>query len=214
MLEKAKKIRGRPRVFNMDEALDKALEIFWKRGFEGASIAELTETLGINKPSLYAAFGNKEELFKKALLRYVAGPVAFIQEAINQPTAYEVAQTFLYKAVEFFTNTTHPKGCLIVQAALSDSVESLMVKDLLAQHRYSYEHLLAKRFEKAIEEGDLPNDANPETLAKFLSTLHQGMSIQVTSGALRGELIQIVDFALKSWPRQLNSNKPDVLQQN
>ncbi|HYN53254.1 MAG TPA: TetR/AcrR family transcriptional regulator [Methylotenera sp.] len=197
-----KKMRGRPRVFDMDEALDKALEIFWKRGFEGASIAELTETLGINKPSLYGAFGNKEEIFKKALSRYVAGPVAFIQEVVNQPTAFDVAQNFLIKAVEFFTDTKHPKGCLIVQAALSVSADSLMVKDLLANYRYSYEHLLAKRFEKAKEEGDLPNDANAETLAKFLSTLHQGMSVQVTSGASKAELMEIVEFALKSWPRE------------
>jgi AcrR family transcriptional regulator len=201
MLEKVNKLRGRPRVFDMDEALDKALEIFWKRGYEGASIAELAETLGINKPSLYAAFGNKEELFKKALSRYVSGPVAFIQEAVNQPTAFEVAQNFLINAVKFFTDTKHPKGCLIVQAALSVSADSLMVKDLLANYRYSYEHQLAKRFEKAKEEGDLPTDANAETLAKFLSTLHQGMSVQVTSGASKEELMQIVEFALKSWPR-------------
>ncbi len=201
MLEKVNKLRGRPRVFDMDEALDKALEIFWKRGFEGASIAELTETLGINKPSLYAAFGNKEEIFKKALSRYVSGPVAFIQEAINQPSAYEVAQSFLTKAVEFFTDTKHPKGCLIVQAALSVSADSLLVQDLLTKYRYSYEKQLAKRFEKAKEEGDLPIDANVETLAKFLSTLHQGMSVQVTSGASKEELMQIVEFALKGWPK-------------
>lgn len=201
MLEKVNKLRGRPRVFDMDEALDKALEIFWKRGYEGASIAELTETLGINKPSLYAAFGNKEELFKKTLSRYVAGPVVFIQEAINQPSAYEVAQSFLTKAVEFFTDTKHPKGCLIVQAALSVSADSLLVQDLLTKYRYSYEKQLAKRFEKAKEEGDLPIDANAETLAKFLSTLHQGMSVQVTSGASKEELMQIVEFALKGWPK-------------
>ncbi len=201
MLEKNNKRRGRPRVFDMDAALDKVLEVFWKRGYEGASIAELTETLGINKPSLYAAFGNKEELFKKALSRYVAGPVAFIQEAINQPTAYEVAQSFLIQAAEFFTDMKHPKGCLIVQAALSESADSLMVKDLLTQYRYSYEHQLARRFEKAKKEGDLPADANAETLAKFLSTLHQGMSVQVTSGASKRELMEIVEFALKSWPR-------------
>jgi AcrR family transcriptional regulator len=201
MLEKVNKLRGRPRVFDMDEALDKALEIFWKRGYEGASIAELTEKLGINKPSLYAAFGNKEELFKKTLSRYVAGPVVFIQEAINQPSAYEVAQSFLTKAVEFFTDTKHPKGCLIVQAALSVSADSLLVQDLLTKYRYSYEKQLAKRFEKAKEEGDLPIDANAETLAKFLSTLHQGMSVQVTSGASKEELMQIVEFALKGWPK-------------
>jgi AcrR family transcriptional regulator len=201
MLEKSNKLRGRPRVFDMDEALDKALEIFWKRGYEGASIAELTEALGINKPSLYAAFGNKEELFNKTLSRYVAGPVVFIQEAINQPSAYEVAQSFLTKAVEFFTDTKHPKGCLIVQAALSVSADSLLVQDLLTKYRYSYEQQLAKRFEKAKEEGDLPTDANAEALAKFLSTLHQGMSVQVTSGASKEELMQVVEFALESWPR-------------
>ena len=202
MLEKANKLRGRPRVFDMDEALDKALGIFWKRGYEGASIAELAEALGINKPSLYAAFGNKEELFKKALSRYVSGPVAFIQEAVNQPTAFEVAQNFLINAVKFFTDTKHPKGCLIVQAALSVSADSLLVQDLLTKYRYSYEQQLAKRFEKAKEDGDLPTDANAETLAKFLSTLHQGMSVQVTSGASKGELMEIVEFALKSWPRE------------
>ena len=201
MLEKANKLRGRPRVFDMDEALDKALGIFWKRGYEGASIAELAEALGINKPSLYAAFGNKEELFKKALSRYVSGPVAFIQEAVNQPTAFEVAQNFLINAVKFFTDTKHPKGCLIVQAALSVSADSLLVQDLLTKYRYSYEQQLAKRFEKAKEDGDLPTDANAETLAKFLSTLHQGMSVQVSSGASKEELMQIVEFALKSWPR-------------
>lgn len=201
MSGEVKKLRGRPRVFDMDDALDKALGIFWKRGYEGASISELTETLGINKPSLYAAFGNKEELFKKALSRYVAGSVGFIQHALNQATAYEVAQSFLSNAVEFFTDTKHPKGCMIVQGALSDSADSMMVKDLLVKYRYSYEHLLAQRFERAKKAGDLPTDANVETLAKYLSTIHQGMSIQVTSGASKQELLLIVDLALKSWPR-------------
>ena len=107
----------------------------------------------------------------------------------------------MIKAVEFFTDTSHPKGCLIVQAALSVSADSLMIKDLLINYRYSYEHQLAKRFEKAKEEGDLPHDANAETLAKFLSTLHQGMSVQVTSGASKEELMKIAEFALKGWPR-------------
>lgn len=201
MTSDLKKTRGRPRVFDMDEALDKALEIFWKRGYEGASITELTEALGINKPSLYAAFGNKEELFKKSLSRYLAGPVAFIQEAINQPTAFGVAESFLINAVEFFTDTKHPKGCLIVQAALSDSADSLIVKGLLAEYRYSYEYLLANRFEKAKKDGDLPSDTDVQTLAKFLSTLHQGMSVQVTSGASKKELLKIVELALRSWPK-------------
>ncbi len=196
-----KKMRGRPRIFDMDEALDKVLDIFWERGYEGTSIAELTETLGITKPSLYTAFGNKEELFKKSLSKYTAGPASFVKGVINEPTAYKVAETFLLKAADFLTDTKHPKGCMIVQAALSSSENSSLVKEILIQHRNSYENLLAERFGRAIKEGDLPSNTNPKSLAKFLATLHQGMSIQATSGATKDELIEIANLALKKWPK-------------
>lgn len=197
MLEKVKKLRGRPRVFDMDEALDKALEIFWKRGYEGTSIGELSERLNINKPSLYAAFGNKEELFKKALSKYTAGPVSFIREVINEPTALKVAEAFLYKSAEFLTDPQHPKGCMIVQAALSSTENSDLVKDLLIGYRAEYERFLAERFEKAKKEGDLSNEIDPEYLAKYLATLHQGMSVQATSGASKKELLEISKLAMK-----------------
>ncbi|MBY0378460.1 MAG: TetR/AcrR family transcriptional regulator, partial [Gammaproteobacteria bacterium] len=119
MTTDVKKSPGRPRVFDMDEALDKALQVFWKRGYEGASLAELTEVLGINKPSLYAAFGNKEELFRKALSRYALGPVAFVKDVVKEPTARKVAESFLVKAADFLTDAQHPRGCMIVQGALS-----------------------------------------------------------------------------------------------
>jgi AcrR family transcriptional regulator len=199
-----KKLRGRPRVFDMDEALDKALAIFWKRGYEGASLAELTETLGINKPSLYAAFGNKEELFKKSLSRYTSGPVAFVKDVINEPTAFKVAERFLLNAAEFLTAPDHPKGCMIVQAALSSGENSDLVKDLLIQYRYAYEHQLAARFEQAKIDGDLPRDANAKSLAKYLATLHQGMSVQATSGTSKGELLEIAELALEIWPTKVN----------
>jgi len=202
-----KKLRGRPRVFDMDEALDKALAIFWKRGYEGASLAELTETLGINKPSLYAAFGNKEELFKKSLSRYTAGPVAFVKDVINEPTAFKVAERFLLNAAEFLTAANHPKGCMIVQAALSSGESSDIVKDLLIQYRYAYEQQLAARFEKAQIDGDLASDANPKSLAKYLATLHQGMSVQATSGASKDELFEIAKLALENWPNKNKSSK-------
>lgn len=201
MTTDTKKLRGRPRVFDMDEALDKALQIFWKRGYEGASLAELTEALGVNKPSLYAAFGNKEELFMKALSKYVAGPVAFVREVINEPTAREVAQRFLYQAVEFLTEPSHPKGCMIVQGALSGGENAEMIKSVLIQYRTAYESLLTKRFEQAKKDGDLPGDANPQTLAKYLATLHQGMSVQATSGGSKEELKAMADLALNAWPK-------------
>lgn len=200
MTTDTKKLRGRPRVFDMDEALDKALQIFWKRGYEGASLAELTEALGVNKPSLYAAFGNKEELFMKALSKYVAGPVAFVREVINEPTARDVAQRFLYQAAEFLTEPTHPKGCMVVQGALSGGESAEMIKSVLIQYRTAYEKVLTKRFEQAKQDGDLSSDADPQTLAKYLATMHQGMSVQATSGASKEELRAIADLALSAWP--------------
>lgn len=200
MTTDVKRMRGRPRVFDMDEALDKALQIFWNRGYEGASIAELTETLGINKPSLYVAFGNKEELFKKALSRYAAGPVSFIKDAVNEPTARKVAESFLYIAAGYLTDPSHPKGCMIVQGALSTGENAKLIKNILIQYRNSYENLLAERFQKAKELGDLPSDADPKYLAKYLATLHQGMSVQATSGATKDELMKTANLALKVWP--------------
>lgn len=195
-----KKSRGRPRVFDMDDALEKALQVFWKRGYEGASIAELTEELGINKPSLYAAFGNKEDLFKKVLQRYALGPVSFVTDVVNQPTARAVAERFLEEAAEALTSAQNPKGCMIVQGALSCGKESENVKDLLIGFRNGYESMLAARFEKAKADGDLPDSVVAKDLAKYLAVLHQGMSVQATSGATKQELIDISKLALNAWP--------------
>ena len=199
MTAEIKKSRGRPRVFDMDEALEKALKIFWARGYEGTSIAELTETLGVNKPSLYAAFGNKEELFYKALLRYASGPVAFVNDVLKEPTARKVAETFLFRAAEFLTDPQHPKGCMIVQGALSSGESAELVRNILIKFRKSYEDQLAERFTKAISDGDLSSKANPNCLAKYLATIHQGMSVQATSGATKDELLDVANIALKAW---------------
>jgi AcrR family transcriptional regulator len=199
MTAEIKKSRGRPRVFDMDEALEKALKIFWARGYEGTSIAELTETLGVNKPSLYAAFGNKEELFYKALLRYASGPVAFVNDVLKEPTARKVAETFLFRAAEFLTDPQHPKGCMIVQGALSSGESAELVRNILIKFRKSYEDQLAERFTKAISDGDLSSKANPKCLAKYLATIHQGMSVQATSGATKDELLDVANIALKAW---------------
>ncbi|MEY3744257.1 MAG: hypothetical protein RLZZ541_1312 [Pseudomonadota bacterium] len=199
MTAEIKKSRGRPRVFDMDEALEKALKIFWARGYEGTSIAELTETLGVNKPSMYAAFGNKEELFYKALLRYASGPVAFVNDVLKEPTARKVAETFLFRAAEFLTDPQHPKGCMIVQGALSSGESAELVRNILIKFRKSYEDQLAERFTKAISDGDLSSKANPKCLAKYLATIHQGMSVQATSGATKDELLDVANIALKAW---------------
>jgi AcrR family transcriptional regulator len=199
-IENVKRARGRPRVFEKDEALGKALTVFWERGYDGATVAELTTALGINKPSLYAAFGNKEELFKQSLAKYLAGPAAFVLEAIKEPTARLVAEKFLLSAAVFLTDHQHPKGCMVVQGALSCAQSAEVIKGQLIQYRQHYEAQLAKRFKQAQLDGDLSLACNPTDLAKFLATLHQGMSVQATNGTTEAELKSMLKMALKMWP--------------
>ncbi len=194
------KPRGRPLAFNQEEALDKALKVFWSRGYEGASMTELTETLGINKPSIYAAFGNKEALFRKALAKYIAGPAAFVGTAMHEPTAHQAVETLLMQAVNFFSDKSTPNGCMIVQGALTCGQSSLAIQQELIAYRGNFEDTLTKRFELAKVQGELAAKVNTKQLAKYIATVHQGMSVQATSGATREELIAIVVMALKSWP--------------
>ena len=198
--KKPTKPRGRPLAFNQDDALEKALQIFWSRGYEGASMAELADALGINKPSIYATFGNKEALFRKALAKYLAGPAAFIGEAMKEPTAHLVVEKFLLLAVDFFSDKNTPNGCMIVQGALTCSAGSALIQQELVAYRKSYEDALAQRFEQAITQGDLPAHVNAAALAKYLTTIHQGMSVQATSGATKEELLAIIEIALSNWP--------------
>src|SRR5215470_10428762 len=111
--------RGRPRSFDLDEALDSALHLFWQKGYEGASLSDLTGAMGINRPSLYAAFGNKESLFRKVLDRYANGPADYVRHALDQPTARAVAEALLYGAADRLANSAHPRGCLMVGSALA-----------------------------------------------------------------------------------------------
>src|SRR5882672_4327357 len=110
---------GRPRSFDMDRALDRALQVFWRKGYEGASLSDLTKAMGINRPSLYAAFGDKQALFRKAVDRYAKGPAAYICQALQEPTARAVAERLLHGSVDLLTNPANPRGCLMVQSALA-----------------------------------------------------------------------------------------------
>jgi AcrR family transcriptional regulator len=191
---------GRPRAFDADKALDQALKVFWRKGYEGTSLPDLTEAMGINRPSLYAAFGNKEEIFRKALGRYVEGPAAYVRDALKEPTAKAVAERVLFGAADRLTDARNPGGCLIVHAALAcgDAADSVR-KELIA-HRTAGEALLRQRFERAKLEGDLSADAHAGDLAKYIMTVIHGMSVQATSGASRTKLRRVVDLAMRAWP--------------
>jgi AcrR family transcriptional regulator len=196
----ATKPRGRPLAFNQDEALDAALNVFWSHGYEGTSMAELTDALGINKPSIYAAFGNKETLFRKALAKYVSGPAAFVTVALNEPSAQKVAEKFLLGSIEFLTNENNPRGCMIVQGALTCGEGSATIQKELAGYRKDYEQKLMQRFELAKTQKDLPENTNCSALAKYLATIHQGLSVQATTGATKADLMTVIQIVLKNWP--------------
>jgi len=187
---------GRPREFDLDQALDRAVEVFWRQGYEGTSLGDLTNAMGISKPSLYAAFGNKEELFRKALDRYTEGPGSYAAAAFMQPTAKAVAKAFLQGAVATTTRPACPQGCLGVQGALAASEAGQVVHDLLAGWRNGARADLTQRLRRAQEEGDLAADRDPARLAGYLVTVAFGIAVQAASGLSAGELHAVADEAL------------------
>jgi AcrR family transcriptional regulator len=194
--------RGRPRTFDADKALDKALAVFWRKGYEGASLPDLTKAMGINRPSMYAAFGNKEQLFRKALDRYSTGPAGYACAALNEPTAREVVEKLFRGAIESQSNPRTPRGCLMVQGAMACGDEAQPIQKELIARRCAAEKALAKRFARAVKEGDLPRQINPADLAGFIVTVLRGMAIQSASGATADQLKRIANTAMRAWPER------------
>jgi len=192
--------RGRPRAFDPDAALQQALELFWRQGYEGTSLSDLTAAMGINRPSLYAAFGNKEQLFRKALDRYLSGPAACFDEALRQPTARAVAQRLLQGVVCQLGDPQNPGGCLVVQAALSSGAEADPIRQVLAAHRNDARHALRRRFQRAVAAGDLPAGTKAADLAAYLMAVVHGLAVQAAGGLSRKELQAVADLALRTWP--------------
>lgn len=191
---------GRPRGFDADEALERAMTVFWEQGYEGASLADLTAAMGITRPSMYAAFGTKEQLFRKALARYQAGPGSYGTRALAEPTSRDVASAFLHGAADTTTTPEQPHGCLGVQGALATAPAERPVRDLLSEWRDASRIDLAARFRRAVDEGDLPSTADPDLLARYLMTVSNGIAVQASGGAGRDELHAVADAALACWP--------------
>src|ERR1700685_195095 len=152
---------GRPRSFDIDGALDRALQVFWRKGYEGASLSDLTKAVGVNRPSLYAAFGDKEALFRKALDRYLKGPAAYTQEALREPTTRAVMERLLLGAADLNTARRNPGGCLMVQGALACGEAADSIRQELTACRAAGGAARGRRFERAKSEGDLPANVNP-----------------------------------------------------
>ncbi len=176
-------VKGRPREFDPDTALAAALRVFWSKGYEGASMTELTEAMGITKPSLYAAFGNKEALFRKALDLYEREKLDYMRQALTAPTAREVAERLLRGALEMqFATCGDPKGCLGVISSVACGVEAESIRAEVIARRESSRRAMIERFERAKEAGELPDGMGAEGLTSCLSAILQGISIQGGAG--------------------------------
>jgi AcrR family transcriptional regulator len=193
--------RGRPRAFDPDTALEAALRVFWQKGYEGTALSDLTAAMGINRPSIYATFGNKEALFRKALDRYSERTTNFTAEALKEPTARAVAERLLVGTADLLSRPGNPKGCLVVQGALACGEEADPIRKELISRRATGEATLRERFEHAKLEGDLPAGADAGDLARYVMAVMHGMSVQSAGGVSRTDLQRVIDLSLRAWPQ-------------
>ncbi|MBR0742507.1 TetR/AcrR family transcriptional regulator [Bradyrhizobium japonicum] len=189
---------GRPREFDAETALDQAMEVFWRHGYEGATIAQLTEAMGINPPSLYACFGNKEGLLKAALDRYTKLRGVWMNEVVAAPTARDVAERMLMGIADKQTDPANPPGCLLVQGGIACGTGSENVPFELAARRAQNEDQLRDRFVRAKAEGDLKPSSDPAALARYVSAVSVGMGVMASSGSDREALRQVAIVAVQA----------------
>jgi AcrR family transcriptional regulator len=175
------------------------MQVFWRKGYLGTSLSDLTDAMGINRPSLYAAFGNKESLFRKVLERYSKGPSAYLSEALREPSARAVVGRLFHGVVDLLTDPHTPTTCMWVHGALSCGDDPL--RDEFAAQRAAGLAELRTRLKCAIADGDLPADADADALARYVQTVNFGLTVQASTGATRRELLRIVEIALKAWPK-------------
>jgi AcrR family transcriptional regulator len=191
--------RGRPRAFDPDTALERAMHVFWAKGYEGASLSNLTRAMRINRPSLYAAFGNKEQLFRKVLDRYMDGPLGYFGKALAAPKARDVVEQIFLGTARMAEDPRIPGGCLMVQGALACG--SASVRKEVAARRAAAEVALRRRLQRAKHEGDLPKTADPAELAHYVMTVVRGMAVQSAGGASGNQLHRVAQIALHAWPK-------------
>ena len=196
-----KTIRGRPRTFDKAKALDIAMHIFWTHGYDGASVAHLAREMGINVPSLYAAFGNKEALYHQVLNRYGEVNGHMYMESMKLEKARDVAEAILMGEVELVTGDNTPDGCLVALGATITGPESENIRQVMVKVRATPIVWMTQRFKRAKKEGDLPAGADPLTLANWVMTLNIGIAAMAKDGLTRNQLKKIVATSMQAWPK-------------
>ncbi len=196
--------RGRPRDFDADVVLDRALKVFWRHGFQDASLADLTEAMGLSKPSLYAAFGDKEALYLKVLERYAAQQIKHHTAILdNEPDGRRAMEKFLRSVVSMQTDPTLPGGCFIVNGTADSGGSSMpvAVEQALRNALQGAEEKLRERLTRAQRDGQLAQEVRVEDLATFFCTLIAGLGVRAKSGAMRAKLDTVIDAAMAIWPK-------------
>ncbi|ABX04139.1 MAG TPA: TetR/AcrR family transcriptional regulator [Herpetosiphon sp.] len=188
---------GRPRAFDRDVALNQALEVFWNLGYEGASLSDLTEAMGINRPSLYAAFGNKESLFREVLNRYYELSLPSILAALDHPQIAIALEQLLRTNVAQITNPLVPAGCLLIRGVPVCNSQTEPIHHDVIERRLGQEHVLSERLQRAQREGQLHESVDPLALARCIMTFSNGLSIQSINGVTQAELDQAADLFLQ-----------------
>jgi AcrR family transcriptional regulator len=197
--EWSNQMAGRPREFDRDVALAKARDIFWTRGYEGVSMADLVETLGIASARIYAAFGSKESLFREAVELYDTGEGGFATRALaEEPTARAAIGRILRQAIEIYTRKGRPHGCMVVSAATNCSKENEDIHEWLAVLRRRRTASLVKRLKKAIIDGELPPRVDAEALGEYFATVLHGLSVQARDGVPKDRLIATIPAAMSA----------------
>ena len=204
-------LRGRPRNFDREDALGRAMDLFWRQGFDNTSLAQLTDAMGLKPPSLYAAFGSKEDLFKEALDLYAETEGGGIWEQVpTAPTAREAVAGMLKATARAFTRGPGKRGCMMVLAAPQMQGGNPAVCDELKRRRRQGAAILQARLERAVAEGELAPGTDCKAIANYYVTLQHGMSIQARDGASRATLLAVADCAMAGWDDLTGVRPPDV----
>jgi AcrR family transcriptional regulator len=196
--------RGRPRTFDIDHALDRAVEVFWKHGYQDASLHDLTEAMGLSKPSLYAAFGDKEALYLKGLQRYLSLLIARHAATLNEePDGRAALVGFLRSLAGMLTDPALPGGCFIINgtADCGGSTIPASVELALRSALQGTETMVLERLKRAQKDGQLPPGMTPEALASLFGSLIAGMAVQAKSGVGEAKLMTVIETAMTMWPK-------------
>ena len=188
---------GRPISFDRDAALEAAMLLFWKRGYEGTSMADLTQAMGLNPSSIYAAFGDKHALFSVAVSRYMKTRAQYAVKALEEPTLERVIRALFDNTVAFLTTPGHPPTCMTLAGAMGCGVDGAPARDLMTEIRNQNQVAIRKRLIKARKSGELSKDVNVDDYTRYLSTIISGLSIQAANGSTKAELKRTAQMALR-----------------